>query len=47
MSRKTSGHASDFTDGQWAIIDPLLVEKRRGPGRPMSLDLRRVMNAIL
>jgi putative transposase len=47
VSRKTRGYASDLTDGQWAIIEPLLVKKRRGPGRPMRLDVRAVVNAIL
>ncbi len=47
MSRKTRGYASDLSDAQWAIIEPLLMKKRRGPGRPMSLDLRAVVNAIL
>src|SRR5206468_2507776 len=30
----------------WAQIEPLL-QRKRGPGRPMTLDLRGVLNAIL
>jgi putative transposase len=47
VSRKTSGYASDVTDEQWAIIEPLLTVKRRRSGRPIQLDLRAVVNAIL
>ena len=42
-----SGYASDLTDGQWAQIESLLIGKRGGPGRPMELSLRAVVNAIL
>lgn len=45
MSHKSGGYKSDLRDEQWAIIAPLL--KRSGPGRPMKLDLRAVVNAIL
>jgi putative transposase len=47
VSRKTNGYASDLTDRQWAIIEPMMLKPGRGPGRPMKLDLRAVMNAIL
>jgi putative transposase len=47
VSHKTAGYPSDVTDEQWAILAPLLVKQRKGPGRPMQLELRAVVNAIL
>ena len=44
MSHKTSGYASDLTDEQWAIIEPLIPVYEWG--RPRVLDMRRVVNAI-
>jgi putative transposase len=45
VCHKKCGYKSDLSDKQWAMIEPLL--KRSGPGRPMKLDLRRVVNGIL
>ena len=39
-----SRHA--LTDEQWAVIEPLIPERRRGPGRPRADD-RRTLNGIL
>jgi transposase len=36
-----------MTAAQWAIIAPLVTKPRQGPGRPVRLDLRVVVNAIL
>lgn len=47
MSHKTSGYKSDLTDDQWKILEPLLVKQEQGPGRPMKLALRAVVNGIL
>ncbi len=47
MSQKRVGYASDLTDEQWAIIAGLDINKHWGPGRPMHLELRAVINAIL
>jgi putative transposase len=47
VSRKRRGYASDLTDKQWGIIKPLLPLFRSGPGRPLELDMRAVVNAIL
>lgn len=47
MSRRTSGYASDLTDAQWDLIKTLLPMPHWGPGRPMHLDLRCVLNAML
>jgi transposase len=35
------------TNEQWAIIGPLVMKPRQGPGRPVRLNLRLVVNAIL
>ncbi len=47
MCHKNEGYPSDLTDGQWAIMDQLDINKHWGPGRPMRLDLRAILNAIL
>lgn len=47
MSHETQSYPSDLTDEQWTIIEPLVVKPRQGPGRPVTLDLRAVVNAIL
>lgn len=47
MCHKSVGYPSDLTDEQWAIIEALNINKPWGPGRPMRLDLRMVINAIL
>jgi transposase len=39
-----SRHA--LTDAQWAVIEPLLPERRRGPGRPRADD-RKPLNGTL
>lgn len=43
-------YPSDLTDGQWAKLGPLLLERprgRHGGGRPRKYDLRRVTDAML
>lgn len=47
MSRKA--YPSDLTDLQWTLIKELLPEPKTSPkgGRPRSIDLREVVNAIL
>ncbi|PYD78072.1 IS5 family transposase [Komagataeibacter sucrofermentans] len=39
-------YASDLRDAEWALIAPLMPERKR-LGRPRRTDLRRVMEAIL
>lgn len=46
MSQENKPYASDLTDAQWTILQPLLYPKRKRPGRPLTLDLRQVVNAI-
>jgi len=35
-----------LTDAQWKLIKPLLPLERTGPGRPLELDMRAVLNGI-
>jgi putative transposase len=44
MARKP--YPTDVTDAQWALVGPMLPAARPG-GRPRSVDLREVLNAIL
>ena len=39
-------YASDLTDAEWAVLEPLLAPPS-SLGRPRKTDLREVMNAIL
>jgi putative transposase len=38
-------YASDVTDAQWALVEPLLPPPKPG-GRPRTVKLREVLNAI-
>ena len=41
-------YPSDVTDAQWAVLEPLLRERDpSGPGRPPTVELRAVVNALL
>src|SRR5437868_6027892 len=39
-------YAADLTDEQWELIRPLIVRERH-MGRPTTVDLREVVNALL
>ena len=39
-------YPSDLTDGEWALIEPMIPPAKRG-GRPRTVDLREVMNGVL
>jgi putative transposase len=41
----TKAYPTDLTDAQWLLIEPLLRQKP-GAGRPRTVDLRRVLNAL-
>lgn len=43
MRRKT--YTSDVTDGEWALIAPLIPATKPG-GRPRTTDIREVVNAL-
>lgn len=47
MSHKQRDYASDLTDKQWELIRALLPLERKGPGRPLELDMREVINSII
>src|SRR5215212_11214507 len=42
-------YPSDLSDGQWALLGPLVARPRRadGRGRPREVDLREVVNGVL
>lgn len=44
--RDTLRYASDLTDREWSLIEPWMPRPRR-LGRPRSVDLREIMNALL
>ena len=43
MARKA--YPTDLTDDEWRVLDPLIPAAKPG-GRPRSVDLREIMNAI-
>src|SRR5215210_2538835 len=43
--RRGLRYPSDLTDAEWALIAPLIRPAKRG-GRPRSVDVREVLNAI-
>lgn len=47
MRHKQGRYASDLTDQQWVRVKALLPLERSGPGRPLELDMREVVNSIL
>jgi putative transposase len=42
-------YATDLTDAQWAVLEPLLPPAKRphGAGRPRTVSLRAVLNGLL
>jgi transposase len=44
--RRCPRYASDLTDAEWALIEPLMPSANR-IGRPRKTDLREVVNALL
>jgi transposase len=48
MPSRRAAYPSDLTDAQWSLLEPLLRERDPGgPGRPATVDLREVVNALL
>ena len=45
-ARTGDRYASDLTDAEWAIIEPLMPS-HKSTGRPRETDLRSVFDAIL
>jgi putative transposase len=46
LSQIRKRYTSDMNDAEWRLIRPLLPLKNDGPGRPLELDMRRVVDAI-
>ena len=46
MNGAAPRYASDLTDAEWALIEPLMPAPNR-IGRPRKTDLREVVNALL
>jgi putative transposase len=44
--RLARGYSSDLHDEEWRLIAPLL-QPSPGPGRPRTVDLRQIVNAML
>ena len=44
--RKGLRYPTDLTDAEWALVEPHIRPAKRG-GRPRTVDVREVMNAIL
>lgn len=40
------GYETDLTDAQWTLIEPLLPPQT-DPGRPRTVSLRRVIDALM
>lgn len=38
-------YPSDLTDAEWSLIEPF-VQQNAGPGRPHTVDLREIVNAL-
>ena len=47
MSHKRAKYASDLSESQWDYIKPLIPLEHEGAGRPIELDMREVVNAML
>ena len=43
--RRGLRYPSDLTDDEWALVAPLIRPAKRG-GRPRSVDIREVLNAV-
>ena len=45
--RKSGRYATDLTDGEWAVLEPLLPVQTKGRGRPRQVGLRDIVDALL
>jgi len=46
QTQPRKAYATDLTDEQWAILEPLIPPAKHG-GRPRAVDMREVVNTIL
>jgi putative transposase len=47
VSHRIKGYTSDLSDQAWAVIRELLPLSRSGAGRPIEIDMRQALNAML
>ncbi len=47
MCHRTKRYTSDLSDEQWDKMRNLLPIERRGPGRPIAIDMREAVNAMV
>lgn len=47
MCHKRRRYTSDLSDAQWERVRPLLPIENSGPGRPIEIDMREAVNAML
>ena len=47
MCHKRKEYTSDLSDAQWERLVRIMPLKRKGAGRPLKLNMREVLNAIL
>jgi transposase len=47
VSHKRKRYTSDLNDAQWERVCALLPLDRVGPGRPIEIDMREAVNAML
>jgi transposase len=43
--RRGLRYSTDLTDAEWSLVDPLIKPAKRG-GRPRTVDVREILNAI-
>jgi len=46
--RRRKRYSTDLTDAEWALVEPLLPQRRPGEGRgaPRKHDRREILNAL-
>lgn len=47
VCRRTRRYTSDLTDARWKKLQALLPGRVKGPGRPVEIDVREAVNAML
>ena len=47
MSQRKGSYTSDLTDAQWHLIKPLIPLQHTDPGRPIKIDMRSAVDAML
>jgi transposase len=47
VCHKRKRYTSDLSTAQWEKIHPLLPLENSGPGRPIEIEMREAVNAML